>query len=100
MIDAMPTSWGIDSAIEKKTFYRSDVPIGMPRTKPKVNPNSRQIAGEKLSGKFEILRFSVSRRTLEDTHRELAVLPEPLAYVEYWIALMAPADLWFSTDAM
>jgi hypothetical protein len=52
MIDAMPTSWEIAGAIEKKTFYRSDVPIGMPRTKPKVNPNSRQVAGEKLIGKF------------------------------------------------
>jgi hypothetical protein len=52
MVDAMPTSWEIAGAIEKKTFYRSDVPIGMPRTKPKVNPNSRQVAGEKLIGKF------------------------------------------------
>jgi hypothetical protein len=37
---------------------------------------------------------------VEDAHRELAALPEPLAYVEYKIAFMAPADLWFSTDAL
>jgi hypothetical protein len=88
----------------------------MPRTKPKVNPNRGHVAGEKLIRKNtksrafllfgQIAPLVAMERKLPYNRQNLAVqcvtvtaLPAPESRKDSKIAFMAPADLWFSTDA-